>query len=256
MNRLTPAYGGAARIMPENSKRQNKVKTNSLLVSRNTRKAVTAIMLDKRIVIVTGGRLGDWALRFVHADDYIIGADAGALFLVRRGIKPDIALGDFDSVTPAELEQIRGMSAETQVYDPVDKDYTDTELAWRHAIAMRPREIVMVGALGTRFDHTLANVHLLRFAARQGVQACLADEHNRIRLVSGRLDVTNDGFTYLSLLPLTEIVTGITLTGFQYPLDNATIEIGQSIGISNKLTGREGIVRIESGLLLAIESRD
>lgn len=213
-------------------------------------------MKDRRIIIVTGGRLGDWVLPLVSPDDFIIGADAGALFLARRGIRPDIALGDFDSVTPDELAFIRANSAETHEYDPVDKDYTDTELAWRLAVAKRPREIVMAGALGTRFDHTLANVHLLRFAARENVPACLADEHNRIRLVSGKLPVADHGFSYVSLLPLTETVTGITLTGFQYPLHEATIEIGQSIGISNKLLEREGLIEIKSGLLLVIESRD
>ena len=220
------------------------------------RKAAATNMKDTRIVIVTGGRLGDWALPLIDPDDYIIGADAGALFLVRHGIRPDIALGDFDSVTAEEFEWIRRNSGETHEYDPVDKDYTDTELAWRLAVAKRPREIMMVGALGTRFDHTLANVHLLRFAAREGVPAFLADEHNRIRLASGELRLTNGGFAYISLLPLTETVTGITLTGFQYPLHEATIEIGQSIGISNKLLGEEGKIGLREGLLLVIESRD
>ncbi|MFC4809528.1 thiamine diphosphokinase [Paenibacillus sp. GCM10023250] len=213
-------------------------------------------MNDKRIVIVTGGRLGDWALPLIEPDDFLIGADAGALFLARRGLRPDIALGDFDSVTAEELALVRRVSAETREYDPVDKDYTDTELAWRLAVAKRPKEIVLVGGLGTRFDHTLANVHLLRFAAREGVPACLADEHNRIRLVSRSLRIADEGFPYISLLPLTESVTGITLTGFRYPLADAAIEIGQSIGISNKLTGGEGMIAIKEGLLLAIESRD
>ena len=60
----------------------------------------------------------------------------------------------------------------------------------------------------------------------------------------------------MSLLPLTEAVTGITLTGFLYPLHEATVEIGQSIGISNKLLENEGLIKIRSGLLLVIESRD
>ncbi|MBM7563349.1 thiamine diphosphokinase [Paenibacillus sacheonensis] len=213
-------------------------------------------MKDRRIIIVTGGRLGEWAIPIIGPDDYIIGADAGALFLVRHGIRPDIALGDFDSVTAEELDQIRRFSGETHDYDPIDKDYTDTELAWRLAVDKNPREIVMVGALGTRFDHTLANVHLLRLAARANVPACLMDEHNRIRLVTRKLRIADHGFSYISLLPLSETVTGITLSGFQYPLHEATIEIGQSIGISNRLQEHEGLIEIDGGLLLVIESRD
>lgn len=210
-----------------------------------------------RIVIFTGGRLAKWALERIEDGDLLIGADAGALFLAENGHKPRISLGDFDSVTPEQLAFIREMSEETLDFDPIDKDYTDTELAWRLALTRKPQQIVMLGALGTRFDHSLANVHLLRMALQQGVSASIMDEHNCIQLASaGILNLINKGYTYISLLPLTERVTGITLTGFQYPLHDATLEIGQSLGISNKLLGDRGTIEVRDGLLLVIESRD
>ncbi|SEM84667.1 thiamine diphosphokinase [Paenibacillus sp. OV219] len=211
----------------------------------------------KRIVIFTGGRLGKWALNIIEDGDLLIGADAGALFLAENGYEPNISLGDFDSVTQGQLAFIREMSDETLDYDPIDKDYTDTELAWRLALSRNPQQIIMVGALGTRFDHSLANVHLLRMAQQQGISAAIIDEHNCIQLAStGILNVLNKGYTYISLLPLTEQVTGITLTGFQYPLQEATLEIGQSLGISNKLLGEQGSIELRDGLLLVIGSRD
>ncbi|REE80069.1 thiamine diphosphokinase [Paenibacillus taihuensis] len=214
-------------------------------------------MEHKRIVIFTGGRLGKWALELIEDGDLLIGADAGALFLTENGYKPHISLGDFDSVTSEQLAFIREMSDETLDFDPIDKDYTDTELAWRLALSRNPERIVMLGALGTRFDHSLANVHLLRMALQQGVSASIVDEHNCIQLASeGGVNLINKGFTYISLLPLTERVTGITLTGFQYPLHEATLEIGQSLGISNKLLGDQGQIQVRDGLLLVIESRD
>jgi thiamine pyrophosphokinase len=210
----------------------------------------------ERILIFSGGRLGRWALDRIRPGDMLIGADGGALFLAESGLRLDVALGDFDSVTEDELQLIRRESGETMDCDPVDKDYTDTELAFRLALSKRPRQIELIGALGTRFDHSLANVHLLRTASECGVDALIADEFNVIRLVSRQIALENSGFPYVSLLPLTPVVRGITLEGFRYPLDNATLEMGQSLGISNILEHSLGVVRIREGLLLVIESRD
>lgn len=214
-------------------------------------------MINKRILIFTGGRLGEWALEHIEENDILYGADGGALFLVSHGLRPAVSLGDFDSVTEEQLLQIRAASAETFDCDPVDKDYTDTELAFRQALRQKPEQIILFGALGTRFDHSLANVHLLRSAAELGIDAAIVDEHNSIRLVTEALMLERKArYSYVSLLPLTEKVAGITLTGFQYPLSNATLEIGQSLGISNVLSSDRGTITITEGMLLVIESVD
>lgn len=212
--------------------------------------------MSKRIVICTGGNLGAWALEHIRKEDYLIGADSGALFLVNNGLRPDLAIGDFDSVTAQQLDAIASVSVDTKVYDPVDKDYTDTELAFRQALDGNPSEILVLGALGSRFDHTLANIHLLAIAEERGVKAFIIDKHNRIALTTSELMVRRGEYSQVSLLPLTETVTGITLTGFQYPLTDATIKIGQSLGISNVLTEETGRVKVSSGKLLVIQSRD
>jgi thiamine pyrophosphokinase len=213
---------------------------------------------SKRIVIFTGGNLGDDSARHIRPGDLLIGADSGALRLIELGFEPDLAIGDFDSVTPEALETIRRASRRTEVVDPVDKDYTDTELAFRRALELQPDEIVIAGALGTRFDHSLANVHLLAAAHRHGVRAVIADDRNEIRLAAGgsRLTLRRTDRPTVSLLPLTPVVTGITLAGFRYPLRNARLEIGQSLGISNVLEAGEGVVSVGEGLLLVIFSRD
>jgi len=210
----------------------------------------------RRAVIFSGGRLGEWALEDLRPDDVLIGADRGALFLVDNGCRPAFAVGDFDSVSADELERIRRGSDAVDAFDAVDKDYTDTELAFERALALEPSIIVLRGGLGTRFDHSLANVHLLVTAYRRGATAVLADEHNEIRLVTRAAKVRRGRFTHLSLLPLTPEVTGITLTGFQYPLRDATLVMGQSLGISNIVTGDEALIEIGAGWLLAIQSRD
>ncbi|PYI52976.1 thiamine diphosphokinase [Paenibacillus flagellatus] len=212
--------------------------------------------MSESIVIVTGGALGRWALAHIGPDDVLVGADRGALFLLRNGRRPELALGDFDSVTAEEKEDVRRGSAMFVDCDPVMKDWTDTEMAFNWALERKPRRIVMLGALGSRFDHSLANVHLLRKGLERGIECSIVDGCNEVRLIDREATIVRAGYTYVSLLPLTIDVTGITLTGFRYPLVDATLSIGQSLGISNELAGETGHIRIRDGLLLVIQSKD
>ncbi|MEK3872178.1 MULTISPECIES: thiamine diphosphokinase [unclassified Paenibacillus] len=213
-------------------------------------------MAGKRVLIFAGGRIDPDVLQDIQADDVLIGADRGALFLVEHGIRPHLAVGDFDSVSPEELDNIKQNCMELIACDPVDKDLTDTELAYNLALKQRPAEILMTGVIGTRLDHTLANVHMMLRGLQQQIRTDIWDKHNYITLTGSECRITDRGYTYVSLLPLTPEVTGITLEGFLYPLDNASLRLGQSLGISNRLTGPEGIVRVSSGLLLIMQSKD
>ncbi|RED60284.1 thiamine diphosphokinase [Cohnella lupini] len=212
---------------------------------------------NTRALIFTGGTLDPWALEHLLPTDYIIGADRGAEFLTRNGYAPHLALGDFDSVTPDQMDRIRETAIELYTCDPIDKDWTDTELALREAIKRGFMEIVLLGAFGTRFDHVLGNVHLLRHASEHGCRLTLIDDHNEIRLCVDRLVLDAEPkFPYTSLLPLSLEVTGVTLKGFRYPLKDATLKLGWSIGVSNVLEASSGAISITDGLLLVIRSRD
>ena len=211
-----------------------------------------------KIIIFSGGTLEEWALREVREGDWLIGADRGSLYLIRNGLTPDLSIGDFDSVTPAEKREIHQASREFQDCDPVLKDYTDTEMAIERALEQNPSEILLLGVLGTRFDHSLANVHLLVKCHNRGVPCRIADQHNELLIAGpGTLSLRwKSRFSHVSLLPLTPKVTGITLTGFRYPLDDATLTMGQSLGISNVLEEPSGSIKTAEGLLLVIQSVD
>ncbi|WP_338551481.1 thiamine diphosphokinase [Paenibacillus sp. KS-LC4] len=212
--------------------------------------------MPQRIVICSGGELGDFALPHLQQDAFRIGADRGALFLVEQGYAPQLAIGDFDSVTDEQLALIRSASKELITCDPVYKDYTDTEMAFRYALEQNPDEIILLGALGTRFDHSLSNVQLLVLAEQRGIPACIIDEHNCITVTSSKRVIQKGLYSNVSLLPLSSTVSGITLSGFQYPLHNASLKIGQSLGISNVLAETEGSISIDDGMLLIVQSRD
>jgi len=216
---------------------------------------------DKRqkACIFAGGELGDWALARAEDGAFRIGADRGALFLVERGIVPDLAVGDFDSVAPDQFERIRQSARECLTFDAENKDWTDTELALREAIERGFRDIDLFGGLGTRFDHSLANVQLLELAEASGCRAKIVDAHNEVRLLAGpgtcRLEA-DPSYPYLSLLTLTPQADGITLRGFAYPLANATLRVGMTLGVSNRLAADFGEIELRQGKLLVIRSRD
>lgn len=214
------------------------------------------MIMQRRIVLFSGGDLAEWALKHINKDDVLVGVDRGAFFLVRHGYTPHVALGDFDSVNEAELEQLKLGSQQFISCDPVQKDETDTEMALHWAMEQKPSEIILLGVTGTRWDHTLANVHLLKKALDRGIPCKIVDERNEIQLIDKEARVIAGAYTYVSLLPLSLEVTGITLDGFLYPLHRATLRLGHSLGISNRLEAKEGHIRIESGLLLVIQSKD
>ncbi|UFJ40253.1 thiamine diphosphokinase [Brevibacillus humidisoli] len=213
-------------------------------------------MMTHRYLLFSGGNLGDWALDEVQEGDVLVGVDRGALFLLQHGIVPAYAVGDFDSVNEAERSQIEQQVASVASCDPVMKDLTDTEMAFRWALTQQPTEIILLGAVGSRLDHTLANLHLLVEAQKATVPCRIVDEKNEVLLVDGTAQIKKRRYRYVSLLPLSTQVTGITLEGFLYPLHRATLTIGQSLGISNELLGSHGTVSVESGQLLLIQSLD
>lgn len=186
-----------------------------------------------------------------------IGADQGAEVLLEHGITPDVAIGDFDSVTE---ESKRRIKKETKYFEehPNEKDETDLELAIRAALREEPLHILLFGVTGGRMDHTLANVQILYPLVKKGIQATVIDKQNQVSLVeAGKHKLkTNLAYPYVSFLPVTFDVTGITLEGFYYPLHEADLPYGSTLCISNQLIEDVGTFSFRSGILLVIRSKD
>ncbi|MEK4249941.1 thiamine diphosphokinase [Paenibacillus sp. FSL W7-1287] len=213
-------------------------------------------MKELVIAICSGGTLGEWAIPYIKEANYVIGADRGAQFLIEHGIVPNISLGDFDSVSSEQVTTIQRNSKQFIGFDAIDKDYTDSQLAYMHALEQKPNKIIFVGALGSRYDHSLASIQLLELSLKYNIPSMIIDQHNTIQLMNDTLNVSRNGYRYVSLIPYSEEVTGITLHGFKYPLTDATLTKGHSIGISNELLTDQATVSIKSGKLLVIQSND
>ncbi len=214
-----------------------------------------------RYVIISGGYIEDvFALKWLQKNKYdvMIAADSGMNFLHRNHIVPDVIAGDFDSVDDGSLEAFSQMKeVEMLRLNPI-KDDTDTEFVIREAIRRGAKEITVLGATGTRLDHVLGNMHLLGIGLQEDVKIELVDAHNRIRMISGEVELkcTEQFGEFVSLLPIDGTVTGVTLEGFKYPLKDAVIPSFSSLGISNEIVEGQAKIKIDNGVLLMIESRD
>lgn len=213
-----------------------------------------------RYLVVTGGTVSKKVLETVLSDyDFqkIIACDKGLEICQECDILPDLVIGDFDS---AKTDIVASYQEKTEFLDlDTHKDFTDTHVAISYILEqeIRPDEVILVGATGTRMDHTLANIGLLKQFAETEISAYLIDEHNRITMTAHQHIVKRtDAYRYVSLLPYTEQVTGVTLQGFYYNAQGLTLKLGESIGVSNELIAECGLIEFESGLLIVIESRD
>ena len=211
--------------------------------------------MKKRIVIFGNGTLHKDFLGYLTPGDYIIGVDRAAYWLLTHDVLPDFAIGDFDSATTKELQHIKKSIRTVKRYPP-EKDWTDMELAVRHAVTLRPTQVIIVGGTGTRHDHTLATLHLLDQLLEARIPHSLLDATNRIRLIGvGKTSIEKASYRYISVLPYTKSIT-LSLTGFRYDLPKTKLLQGTPLGISNELRAFRGSIRLFSGKAWIIESND
>lgn len=208
-----------------------------------------------RVLIFCNGEIKDYnrCFSFVEEEDYIIGVDGGTNHLAKMGLQPNVILGDLDSVDRSLLKQ-QFKNIEIIPF-PRKKDYTDTELALDYASELDGMdEIVFLGVVGGRFDHTLGNVFLLKKADEMGVSASMFTDIHEIYGVRGEKLIKGDIGDILSVLPLCDIISGVTLINLEYPLNNATIRLGETIGLSNVFLGKEAHIIIKEGFAVAIKT--
>lgn len=215
----------------------------------------------KRCLILTGGSVDyPTASDFlkIYSYDIVIAVDSGLAAAEKLQLKPDFCVGDFDSVSKESWEYFRNMTGIVWETHPPEKDETDTELAIHLAIRRGAELIHIFGAMGTRMDHTLASIGLLQIPLEAGVSCWLIDGHNRITMIDSETVLKrSEAFgKYLSLIPYTETVTGVTLKGLKYPLTDYTFVQGNSLGISNEIILEEAVISIGQGRMILIQSRD
>jgi thiamine pyrophosphokinase len=187
--------------------------------------------------------------------DLVVAADAGADAAERLGLRPDLVVGDFDSIAPGGLDRLRAAGVPVEVA-PADKDESDTELAVRAALARGARALTIVGGLGGRPDHLLANLGLLALPELADRSVELLDDRTRVSLIQGpgSRDLFGRVGDQVSLLPFGPGVDGVTTAGLEWPLADEALPVGPARGLSNVRTALVARVTVRAGLLLAIET--
>jgi thiamine pyrophosphokinase len=201
------------------------------------------------VIVVAGG--GGPAVPW-PAGSTVIAADGGVDRALALGLRVDLAIGDFDSVTPAGLAAAEAAGARVERH-PAAKDATDLELALDAALALEPARIVVLGSDGGRLDHLLGVLLLLgheRYASAQ-IEAYLGDSH--LHVVRGTCRLVGTPGDLVSLVPLQGPCDGVRTEGLEYPLLGETLPGGTTRGISNVLAAGEARVMVESGCLLAVQ---
>lgn len=201
-----------------------------------------------RVIIIGGGDFKPCI--DITKEDYVICADHGYDYALEYNIHVDMLLGDFDSVG-ADVSYV-----ESKISYPSRKDFSDSELAARKAAEMKPDEVILLGFTGSRLDHSLANLMLLKFFCENGIKACIADEKNEVYYYKDAFEIKNRLGDFVSIIPLTEKISSVTTCGLEYPLCGENLYIGESRGISNVVISNDAAYRSESGEGFIIFSKD
>lgn len=215
----------------------------------------------ENVLIVTGGSLdAEWALNWLKTItfDYVIAADKGVLYARQLGVKIDHILGDYDSMDKNTLsEYSNGVKIDRY---PCEKDSTDTHLAIIEALKQGAAGIYILGATGTRMDHTLNNIGCMKAAMDAGVECFMVDYHNKIYLADENMgtvtiDKCKQHGDYISIVPMSESVD-ISIQGVKYPLSHYALRQGMSICQSNEITEQTARITIDRGTVIIFETRD
>lgn len=203
----------------------------------------------KTCLIISGG---DFAPLPESLDfDYVIACDHGYDHALKLGIVPNLILGDFDSCN-FDKESVTDIPIETY---PVCKDDTDTMLAIKKALSLGYRNIVIVCALGSRFDHSFANVQSMAYVAEHGGTCELFGKGEHLKTVSdGSVTLPYKENFSLSLFSLTDKCEGVSIKGSAYDCENVTLTNTFPLGVSNKWKEDVVTVSVKSGILLTVES--
>ncbi len=224
----------------------------------------------KHFVIITGGYLNlEFARTYLKTLSYdkVFAVDKGLEYVDALGLVPAYLVGDFDTVDQDllrdyEMKISKGEISTMLERHPAMKDATDTELAVDMAINMGAENITLLAATGSRLDHLLANMGLLLMSSRQHVNMHIVDAQNRVRMLTDKdtkkcvIGKAEQFGQYVSLIPISPVVEGVTLKGALYPLDCATIYQGESRTVSNEILKDCIEIQLEKGAMLVLESKD
>lgn len=203
-----------------------------------------------RAFIYTGGDIyPENITEHPKSDDLRIAADSGYENAKKLGERVDIFVGDRDSYSGKLPDGI-----EISLLQP-EKDVTDTHAALGIAFERGADDIVIIGGLSGRLDHTMSNLAILRDAKEKGFYAVITDGHNRVRYIRNDSTlIARTNYKYLSIIADDDTVKGVEITGVKYPLKNAKLTRSFQYAVSNEIEGNCALISVKKGGVFVIES--
>ncbi len=192
--------------------------------------------------------------RLIRPDDYIIAVNGGTYHALSINVMPHTIIGDLDSLGPAEEARVRSGKSDILRF-PSRKDETDLELGLRYAIEKGYNEILLLAALGGRLDQSFANVCLLTLPELRGIDVRIVEGTQTAFLICDSAEIVGKPGNIVSILPIGGDASGITNRGLEWPLDNATLALGTTQGISNVMLGERAYISVREGMLFCVVDR-
>ena len=223
-------------------------------------------MRNKRLVVFTGhwpDEVNTVAPQKPEKDDFVVCADIGYLICASTGHKPDIVIGDFDSLTEKQIAEIDSLGIERIVY-PAEKDETDTLLCVKHGLSLGFDNFLIVGGIGGDISHTLANIQVLSFLTDMSCKAEIVTGSERFKMVDGEvlsafrkarpaipLVISGPQGAKFSVFSYAERSSGVYIKNAKFKLTDATLTQSYPVGVSNEFTEKENVtISVKHGRLL------
>lgn len=206
--------------------------------------------LKSRCVIIGGGDCTvDIIKSNVSQEDYIICADSGYDICLKAKIKPDLLIGDFDSIK-SFAEDVEKITL------PVEKDLTDCEAAYNEGVNRGFNSFLLLGGTGGRFEHTFANISVMARASKEGNTFKIVDDkHNFYSITNSSIKIPYSPDKQISVFAFGDKATGVTEKGFHYLIENYTLSPFVPMGISNDIVDKYGEIYVKKGTLIIIETQ-
>lgn len=203
-----------------------------------------------KYVVMANGHYGnlDFYKNIFSGDEIILCADGGANYAYQLNLLPAAIIGDMDSILPEVKQYFVDREVELKKY-PRRKDFTDTQLVLTKACEMGASEILLLGTLGKRLDHTMSNLYCALELVQKGIKISYLSPRGYIYLVNKEIIITGEVGDLISVLALSEEARGVTTDGFEFPLDHVVLEKRNPYAISNVLTENKGIISLDEGVL-------
>lgn len=204
-----------------------------------------------RAVIIGNGSMYDYEYiaEKLRSDDYIVCADGGYRHAKKLNVRPDVLIGDLDSLGDNDYDG-------EVINLPVRKDFTDSEICVKYVVLKDFEEILMLGFTGTRYDHSLTNILLLKQISDAGKSAKIVDENNEILWCEDENIIYGKKGDIVSIIPVGGDLLGVSTGGLEYPLENEDLYFAQSRGVSNVMISNKCTITKRAGSGIIIKARD